>query len=71
MAAAVTKAVSCHTSRHSLATHLPEQGQDIYTIQELLGHQDVCTPMMDSNGLNCGPLGVAARQTLWSVLSGL
>jgi len=56
--AGVTKAASCHTFRHSFATHLLERGQNIRTIQERLGHKDVSTTMIHTPMLNRGPLGV-------------
>jgi site-specific recombinase XerD len=57
-ASGVPKRASCHTLRHSFATHLLEGGYDIRTIHELPGHKDVRTTMICTHVLGRGALGI-------------
>ena len=65
LASGIDQRATCHTLRHSFATHLLERGQDIRTVQELLGHRDVATTMIYTHVLKLGAKGVRSPLDSW------
>ena len=70
IAVRLAKRVTCHTFRHSFATHLLEDGYDIRTVQELLGHKDVSTTMVYAHVVNLGPGSVRSQADALGRLEG-
>ncbi len=64
LASGITTPATCHTLRHSFATHLLERGQNNRTIQELMVYKDIKTAMIYTHVLNRGPLGVRSPADL-------